>query len=72
MCGEGDEESRGWLVVVFAVVRFFVGVVVVGGQNGWFVGGDDVKCVTWCRGFFKCIQSVAHRKDGGIDWVTCA
>lgn len=48
LCGEGDKSLRGWLGVILVVVGFFVGVVVVGGQNGWFAGGDDVKGVTCC------------------------
>lgn len=71
LCGEGDHMLRSGLFG-FVVGCFLVCVVVVGCEEGSFVGGDDVEGFPWYRCLVKGVQSIAHREDSGIVWVTCA
>ena len=47
-------------------------VVVVGGEEGCFIGGDNVEGFPWYRAISEGVQCVTHREDGTVFGVACA
>ena len=53
-------------------VRFLVSVVVVGDEEGCFIGGDNVEGFPWYRAISEGVKCVTHREDGTVFGVACA
>ena len=50
---------------------FFMSIMIVCGEDGCFVGGDDVEGFPRYRVAPEGVQCVSYCKDGPIVWVTC-
>lgn len=61
-----------WVVGVFVVFSFLVGVVVVSVEECGFVGGDDVECFSWGGVVFEKVERVPDCEDCPKDSVACA